>query len=777
MKLKHLTSRRALTRFVAVALVQLAICASLSEAYAQSSPRIVSASASHGTFSLAWTGTAPSYQVQSSVSISTPNWQPLLVTARTNALVPLPGATVFFRIVALTTSDGTSVDDTKRFQILDALALKIGSLPGTNAPAYSQALAGFLAGFPEIIGAGVTKDTSTWARFRDGRLVVIVNNRPPATDEELDQLSRLTRAPASQPAMLAALAKAALAASDSDNRPAKHGITEITFTRPVGIPESRNAVMFQATGIGLNAPALDSLVPGLRAHGYQFQGGEAGLFELMSVKVLGDDIGVFYLDTHGLTIEGIIPYAMLTSTLADKETDALVKASFDQGEIAYGFLGSAIRRGNIVINPKPLYSILPPFVTKYWKFGKNSLVYMDVCDSAGGNAAPFIQACAEAGASVYAGWTDAVDDYWALIAARYAFGLMLGGRDFYYPIPPNRAFDWVAAKTYMHSKGWDIFPRSNAELVFFSDTSSGNGRFGLLAPSIYSMDVDEDKEELRIVGLFDPDAPVTVRIEGGATKEIAATARFIEGATIRSFSPTEIICPLPASQQPSAGNVTVIQRGHKSNTVPLTEWWVKATGHKYFSIGQPQPSSTIDFNLHFRTDVHSSRTAPYQVPVFRGNFARAARDSKVTVTSASGTYHDPNGIRTVSWSLSSPVELPAVYGSLQVDLGFSGRASFSSDGGIGLTFFATAKNTMTVTETVNNSQNSVQTDPGTRNFPDGKSQLIPGTYAIQGGSGPAAGDSGSFTWESASPKFAPDEGKPGYGAFGVSNVPEAMANE
>ncbi|MSU64005.1 MAG: hypothetical protein EXS31_16705 [Pedosphaera sp.] len=198
------------------------------------------------------------------------------------------------------------------------------------------------------------------------------------------------------------------------------------------------------------------------------------------------------------------------------------------------------------------------------------------------------------------------------------------------------------------------------------------------------MNVDENKEELRIVGLFDPDAPVTVRIEGGATKEIVATVRIINGAT-------EILCPLPAGQQPSAGNVTVLQRGHKSNTVPLTEWWVKATGHKYFTVGEPQPSSTIEFNLHFRTDVHSSRAAPFQDPVFRGNFAWAARDSKVTVTAASGTYHDPNSIRTVSWSLSSPVELPAVYGSLQVNLGFSGLVSFTSDRAASLTFFSTAK--------------------------------------------------------------------------------------
>ncbi|MSU64006.1 MAG: hypothetical protein EXS31_16710 [Pedosphaera sp.] len=84
---------------------------------------------------------------------------------------------------------------------------------------------------------------------------------------------------------------------------------------------------------------------------------------------------------------------------------------------------------------------------------------------------------------------------------------------------------------------------------------------------------------------------------------------------------------------------------------------------------------------------------------------------------------------------------------------------------------------MTVTETIDNRDNTYPFEPGTRTFPPGKSQPVPGTFAIQSGSGPAAGDSGIFNWEQAAAQFAPDEGRPGYGAFGVSKVPEAVANE
>lgn len=752
-------NRRASVQFLMGAVIGLM---AVTIATAQTPPRVVNSAASGGALRLHWTGTAPSYAVQGTPSLTAPDWQPLLLTARTNATIPLPGGTGFFRVQALNNSGDLEISDDRRLEILDAIGRKIESLPGTNDVVESRELASFVSSHAEFIGVGVVKDTSVWARFRDGRLLFIINNRPPATDEELEQVERLISTASTAGASSsgeAALASAAVSLS----RPAPHAITRAV--RPTGLPESRNAVLFQATGVGLSAPAFARLAPAFRARGYQVQGGEAGLFELMAVKELGDDIGVFYIDTHGVSVEGVIPFALLTSTPVDSENHGRLRDNFARGEVAYVVTGPKIRpkRPGIVVTPKPLYCVLPPFVPAYWKFGRNSLVYVDVCDSASPDAATFIERCAEAGASVYMGWTDTVDDAWALYAAGVFLGTSMGDREHLIKTAtPTRSFDWPAIASYMASRRINISPRSNAELILFADTPSANGRFGLLTPSIYSMNVDEAREELRIVGLFDSEVPATVRIEGNGVREVTVPVR----PNSSTLHPWQIVCPLPAREQPTAGLVTVIQRGRASNPVPLTEWRVEARGKRWFSPGFPDLFSTVDFQLHFRADVHPSRSAPYQVPVFLGTSAAASRASTARVVEASGIYTDvnasnPNFVRTVEWSLPGPIDLPITYtGFGTVDRAFHGTLGIARDGNSDLVFTSKAANDMTVIETQispsGRSELRYPGDPGVRIFPPGKTRLDFTTYALESGTGPAAGDSGQFGWGEASASFPPE---------------------
>ncbi len=212
-----------------------------------------------------------------------------------------------------------------------------------------------------------------------------------------------------------------------------------------------------------------------------------------------------------------------------------------------------------------------------------------------------------------------------------------------------------------------------------------------------------------------------------------------------------------------AGNVTVTQRGHKSNVVPLTEYWIKAQGQKYFSIGVSDPHTVIDFNLHFRADVHRSRSTPYGNPVMFGAASDAARDSTCMIQSASGTYHDPNGIRTVTWVLPNPIPLDIYYEGTRPGSYFAARSTFS-EGRFALTMNAFAKDGLTVIEKFSDTgkEFSFPFEPGTRTFPIGQSGLNPSTYAIDGGETPAAGDSGLFTWERAPAVYPPNVDIPGY---------------
>lgn len=736
----------------------------LGEVEAQAPPVILQTTLTNATVGLTWSGSANSYEVQSAEHLSGASWRPMLITDKNTATVPMPGPTAFFR-VASATRPATPMDEARRFQILTNITEKITSLPGTDAAADGRALADYLATCEEFIASGVTGDGSSWARFRDGRLVLIVNNRPAASAEEVAAISAL--GPAGPPASMRGNREDADATSDAGASRLHANAITIRSGIPLGIPESRNAVLFRASGIGLKFDPLQSLGVALTAHGYQVQGGEAGLFDLKNVEVLEDDIGLFYIDTHGLEIPGVIPFGMLTSTWADPETDAGLKEDFARGEVAYGYLGSTIRPKNgagIAIVPKPLYCVLPPFVGKHWKFGRNSFVYMDVCDSAGDNSAPFIQACADAGASVYAGWTAAVDDWWGTYAAKMTVGTLLGGKEMYPEIsPPCRPFDRVAVKRYLHGRRVDISPKSNAELVFFDGAPAANGQFGMLAPSIFHMEVNENRGELRLVGLFDPGAPATIRIEGGGTRELVVQPRFIADA-FSTVMPTEIICPLPATQSPSAGYVTVMQRGHKSNVVPLTEYRVRGQGQKYFAVGTPDPHSMIDFQLHFRADVHRSRYTPYANPVMFGAATDAARDSSSRIVSASGTYNDPNGIRTVTWDLPSPIPLDVYYEGTRPGSYFAARSTYAENQ-FSLTIAAFARDGLTVTERFKDTgrEFSYPFEPGTRTFPPGQSALNASTYTVNGGQTPAAGDSGVFNWESAEAMYAPNVNIQGYG--------------
>ncbi len=160
----------------------LALLATVTHVSSQTTLRIEQTSTTNSSIALSWSGNAPAYELQSAENLGVPKWRSMLVTDRTNAVVPMPGPAGYFRIVGLS-SGFVPIDETQRFQILSNITERIMALPGTNGAADSQMLAAYLATFDEFIASGVTADTSTWARFRDGRLVVIVNNRPAATPE------------------------------------------------------------------------------------------------------------------------------------------------------------------------------------------------------------------------------------------------------------------------------------------------------------------------------------------------------------------------------------------------------------------------------------------------------------------------------------------------------------------------------------------------------------------------------------------------------------------
>lgn len=750
---------------------------------AQAPPRITKTSRSAHSLHLGWAGATGTYEVQASPTLTDPKWRPIYITERMKAEIGAEGQTQFYRLVTPpTVTPDAAVDEARRLDLLTGMNQRIATLPGEDDAADARALLSFLAGLSEFNDFGLTADSSVWARFRDGRLLIVLNNR----------LSGEIPAPAGLAASAPTLDHVRPVPSSPLPSGGKHpGTTEETrpelmdvqSVRPTSLPESRNALLFKATLPSIDAPILNQLVPAFGNHQYDVMGGEATLPQLKNVRNVGADVGVLYIDSHGgLAVSRSITtnattgdriilddtlFAVATSTTVTPANERLYEADFLNGEVCYAVLGPKTLKGlRRTSGPSatfaPFYCILPGFVRRHWTFGRNSLVYIDTCHGGSQGATSFIEACITKGASSYAGWSKEVDDSGAQQTTQVLFDTLLGAGQILNLTPSQRAFDRMAVVTYLERTRFDTDPKNGAKLTFFEPSDRGSD-FGVLAPSIYSMSVDESKEELRIVGLFDTEAPTKVRVKGGGgSQEIEATARRIESGGM-ALNPTEVICRLPARQQPSAGDVTVIQRGRESNAVPLTEWWVKATGEKYFAVGQPQPSARMTFQLHFRADVHHSRSQPYEAPIFRGASASAASDSTSRVISASGVYPYPDGNGNVTWSLPQPVDLNITYvGFNTVDSAFFGSLVLAGSGSGTLTMIAKAKNAMTVTQTLNNVQNSYQTDPGTRTFPPGQFRFDQTTFNIQSGSGPAASDSGVFQWETSAAAFAPDRSAPGY---------------
>ncbi len=657
-----------------------------------------------------------------------------------------------------------------RSRVLRAIGEKIVTLVGADPAVSSQALAAFLAQFPELEAVGISPDSSVYAQFIDGRPLNIFNNRTGATAAELQRTIDLTPLPAPEPGM--SKIKSGLSYPE--------GTFRALAAQPVtGLPESRQAVLLKATVPGISAPMLNSLVPAFARRGYQVYGDEAGLEQLMNVRDFGRNIGVFYIDSHGgvgdipritPTEEGsrglfrdLPTFILLTSTVTTEEGDRKYSGHFARGELSYGVLGpDVIKADGSIIRADAYYCVTSEFVRRYWKFGRNGFVYIDTCHGGSPAAAAFPRACFDAGAAVYAGWSDRVLDGWAYFATRVFFDTMLGGNNIFTEITPKcRPFDRASVLAYMARRKIDVDQTSNfpgAHLLFTQN--SAGGEFGLLNPSIQSMSVDESKDQLNIYGYFDPTTSATVRIEGNGTVE----------RTVQPLSGTQLVVPLSATGSPSAGRVTVTQRQRPSNTVPLTEWKVSGEMIRYFAIGESQPSATYEYKIHLRTDIHPYRRFPYETPAFPGNYSLGASDSTARLASASGIYHDPNGIRTVEWHVDSPTELPYrfINSPDPNTTYFSANATFSEGGILYFVVNARAKDGATSTTTTLVDGSPVESDekfnPLTRVFSsngrNGSFNLSSGD--IPAGEGSVASDSGIVRWQTSPASFPPDKSVPGY---------------
>jgi hypothetical protein len=561
-----------------------------------------------------------------------------------------------------------------RTAALDAIAAQYDALPQTSATEDANALLAFIRTRSEFSVSGIARDNSVWARFTDGRPLVITLNdfslKPGSKQASRYVLPRRSRSLSGEPKELPASNRVYLV----NTREMGDTAVEQTFNQLENSYLPPNSY-------------LPIVIEGTIEH----------------LKVI-QNAGVLYNIGHaGLGYKGVPrddpgtpQYIFGTLTRRAPGSDATYAAELNDGEVGYlleptlkdRLTGAPLSRYTLASG----YFITDVFVAKYWTFSANSLFISDNCDGSGDEAQSFIQACFNKGLSVYLSWDNAVVNADANESALFLFDRMLGNND---PNPARqpekpiqRPFDYWSVLDQMaklkrtgsgagagttlttsftsDSLAYGFLKGGTAHLKDFQNQADGQGNYGILNPTIASAQLNEPKHQLILNGLFgsDPKTDSHAVLVGGMDMTRQTT-----------WMPTQLIInALPTSGPGSAGDVSVNVRGHLSNVVQITEWRGKFTVTQRRNGGE---RIVTTYNAHLRAVLNSLRSAPGPAPTGGGQVGIQGATDTTCSYDASGQQDLTSDLETIS--RAGPPDIP-------YDLGDPANPNRTCSFGIGLDF-------------------------------------------------------------------------------------------
>jgi len=460
--------------------------------------------------------------------------------------------------------------ETKQNQLLATAGL-------TMAQRTTQ-MAAYLRTLPEFKAAGSSADDCAWGRFTDGGHLVVSFSRMPDW-----------RAPGGP-------------VRDFVPSAAPNTVSKGTFGR---------VLHSFGTGFTQGDAATTKIKSLLGRYGYSVRPSTDGDASVQALRGVKDD-GYLYFNTHGGSFEDTFVskrFCMQTSTVRTPALDQQFDIAVDLADNTLVWMTAP--NGLQDAFGKPLsdtrYAITAAFVTKYWSFQPNAVVYFNVCYSsytaAPNGAQDFIAACHTKGAAVHLGWDSAVQVNGSILAAQYMADRLLGGNDVQKESPLQRPFMVKEILTDMTAKS--IIPVAGVNLV--ASFKAGIDNAGL-RPTIQHMQFLEPQNELTIVGQFGS-TPGEVYVDG------------ILAGNIR-WGESQILCELPQTGAGSFGDVVVKVNGKESNKRQLTMY----TGTFSFTqTGSGTLKCTITGTLKVRQDFAPYRlkpggalTNPDPIPYFAG---------------------------------------------------------------------------------------------------------------------------------------------------------------
>lgn len=554
---------------------------------------------------------------------------------------------------ALTQEERIRIEQ-ERGVILDEIKTKFISLSELEPEAARQELLTYLRGRPEFVEADISDTNAISARFNNGPVIIINTSRPqgavPIPTPEIEPQPALSPEPSTSNSVLPP-AKGPTSSPLTPTAPTTQGST----AERTELPGSNRVRLLNGFG-----PGWSNMIPTLRSWLVSEQkydpvgGAEASIDALRSV---GGD-GVFYISTHGGFFPQTVALPPPEMERRERQFALWTTTKRDVGRSASD-LWDDLNPPDILTLPRVVlslgnespatattpavyewhYAITAGFVRAYWgNFARHSFVYVDACFSDDPEAWDFKSAVLEKGASVYAGWTEEVEDAIAAYSALLVFDRLLGKNheDYLEEGFKQRPFDYDQVKYDLgqhNAQGYPlgVWRATGASLEF--TPRSANGNFGLLAPSIWRMFVDEDKEELIIEGTFGSDL-------GQGNRSVSVNCppqTSCESLNIKEWKPEKIVCDLPREGDRSSGDVVVEVRGHKSNVAQLTEWEGDFT---YTLRGTGPYKQTQKYHIRLRADIRKRRTTiheppsePQQLPGIHPSPLDATRDSSATYSS------------------------------------------------------------------------------------------------------------------------------------------------
>lgn len=257
-----------------------------------------------------------------------------------------------------------------------------------------------------------------------------------------------------------------------------------------------------------------------------------------------------------------------------------------------------------------LFGITSGFVDKYWRLNPGGMVFINACSSASDYSSGFRTAVFEKGASIFIGWSEPVDTNFADQRVQHVFDRLLGANFYSPPTPNQRPFTYWEIEEELISRKMITWPGEKGE---FSPSTlkfiaGFNENFGLLAPSIKYLEIDEktssgEKPVLTIHGTF-----------GNKVGRVLLNDE--EELPILDWGAKKIYCELDPDD---AGDIVVEVDRKQSNKRRISKWQgtVTFTAEPVALAGECDMKDTITWRLKFRADIASCREKPGEQPKHR----------------------------------------------------------------------------------------------------------------------------------------------------------------